>query len=733
MRADWWLRFFCIILGVFFFAGAKNIEAGQFKADMVQSLGGETRISKIYVSDSKYRIEEKEEGQQVIIIVDMDVGVTKVLAPVKKKYKEMKVTDMGSIMNDPIQAARFMSLTYQKKSLGIESIRDYKCDKSEIYHEKQKLMTQWISKKLMFHLKIVTHGSGGRTVELKDIKEGPVEDALFKVPAGFAKIEKPKESVPTGITTSMKGSAPWARRIAKGGDIRVATNPKESIRVKLENLFKGESAIRITAMKKGKRIGAEMNYDTDRRIVLKKYKGAREEMLIGLQHEADQVAISVEKGVVLALVKLEPLLSMNKREVEEYYLMSQAKNLSVDPQKELQLTITGDSQESNESNVTVNFYKGNNIDKTAEIELGNGQTKTWKYPPGSGIQTIDVAAAKGSWVKVRLDQREPFQLTKDTKTQVSLAIQNNDIDKINAFLESGLDANATLQGDGTSVLMKASNSADAEMVKMLIARGADINYTNKYGWTALLKALDNRNHWMTVTPVLIKSGADVNATLKSNGYTPLWKAIGRFKKNRDAAIEIIKLLLLKGANVNAPYISKDPQYSGQTPLMSATKNGHTDVVKLLLSHGANVNATTKTGKTALDYAKEKNHQEIVGLLTAKSGGGKAPTAKAKSQPTVSKDKSEISGGIIPPYKGAKIKKSLTDGNRTLIEMESTASPGEIVTFYQTEMTGKGWTVKFAKAKDRNASLMMFKGSGIFILSAGQRGGKTKVSIRMSGN
>ncbi len=621
MNAGRWLCLFCTIMVIgsfYFFAGSRTVGAAQFKADMVQDIGTKSKTSKIYVKDTRYRMEEKDDGQPIIIIVDQDAGVTRILVPMEKKYKEMKTSDVGSLMNDPIQAAKFSATTYQQKSLGIESISGFACDKSSLYHEEQLLMTQWVSKKLMFHLKIVTHGSGGRTMEFKNIKEGPVDDALFQVPAGFTKIEEPKEVVPSGITTSMKGTAPWARRISVGGEIRVATNPKDSIRIKVENLIKEESVVRVTAMRQGKVIGTEMGSETDRRIVLKRYKGAREEPLIGLQHKADEIVISVEKGVVLALVKQEPLLSLNKREKEEYYLMGQEKNLSVDPKKELRLTIIGDSQDSRESRVTINFYKGNNIDKSAEVMLGNGQAKTWEYPPGNGIQTINVSASEGSWIKVRLDQSEPFQLTKDAKTQISLSIQNNDLDKLNAFLNSGLDVNATLQGDGTSVLMKASNSADAEMVKMLLSRGADINYTNKYGWTALLKALDNRKHWIAVTPVLIKSGADVNATLKSNGYTPLWKAAGKISKNRDAAVEIIKLLLSKGADVNAPYISKDERYSGETPLMNVSKKGAMDVVKLLLSHGADVNARTKAGKTALDYAQEKGHQEIVALLTAKS-------------------------------------------------------------------------------------------------------------------
>lgn len=84
------------------------------------------------------------------------------------------------------------------------------------------------------------------------------------------------------------------------------------------------------------------------------------------------------------------------------------------------------------------------------------------------------------------------------------------------------------------------------------------------------------------------------------------------------------------------------------------------------------------------------------------------------------------------YKGAKIIKSLSDGNRTLIQMESGASPEDIMNFYKTEMTSKGWVARVASAKGRSASLMMNKGSQTLILSAGRRkGGKTNITIQMS--
>jgi hypothetical protein len=167
MKAGRWLCFFCIIIGSgFFFTGIRSVEADQFKADMVQYIGAKSRTSKIFVKDSKYRMEEKENGQQIIIIVDLDMGVTRVLNPMEKKYKEMKSNDMGGLMNDPILAARFMATKYTQKSQGIESISGFACEKSSLYQEDQLLMTQWVSKYLMFHLNIVNLGSGGSTMEL---------------------------------------------------------------------------------------------------------------------------------------------------------------------------------------------------------------------------------------------------------------------------------------------------------------------------------------------------------------------------------------------------------------------------------------------------------------------------------------------------------------------------------------------------------------------------------------
>jgi hypothetical protein len=75
-------------------------------------------------------------------------------------------------------------------------------------------------------------------------------------------------------------------------------------------------------------------------------------------------------------------------------------------------------------------------------------------------------------------------------------------------------------------------------------------------------------------------------------------------------IEIIKLLLEKGADVNRPFDS----YS---TLMLAAEGGHLDVVKLLIAKGADIHAVVHyerapaAGLTAVGRAAEFNHPEVV--------------------------------------------------------------------------------------------------------------------------
>jgi ankyrin repeat protein len=69
--------------------------------------------------------------------------------------------------------------------------------------------------------------------------------------------------------------------------------------------------------------------------------------------------------------------------------------------------------------------------------------------------------------------------------------------------------------------------------------------------------------------LLLEKGADVNA-VDYRGYTPLMQAA----YCDEASSELIRLLLAKGASVNATG-------EGETPLSLAVKRGETEITRLL--------------------------------------------------------------------------------------------------------------------------------------------------------
>jgi len=76
----------------------------------------------------------------------------------------------------------------------------------------------------------------------------------------------------------------------------------------------------------------------------------------------------------------------------------------------------------------------------------------------------------------------------------------------------------------------------------------------------------------------------------------------------------LRLLLERGADINAA------TRAGQTALVVAVINGHTEVVKLLLDNKADPMVMDETGKMAVDYAIAAKRADLIELL-------KAPPAK----------------------------------------------------------------------------------------------------------
>jgi ankyrin repeat protein len=182
---------------------------------------------------------------------------------------------------------------------------------------------------------------------------------------------------------------------------------------------------------------------------------------------------------------------------------------------------------------------------------------------------------------------------------------------------------------GMTPLLYAARDGRADIVRMLLDSGAEINQRDANEITPLIIAITN-NH-PDVARLLIDRGADINA-VDWYGRTPLWAAVetrnmdvdnATFVNSIDRApfLDLIQVLLDRGATVNArtkevPPIRRDflritgslswVDFTGQTPFLTAALAGDITVMKLLLEHGADPHIPTFSGTTALMAAAGVN-------------------------------------------------------------------------------------------------------------------------------
>ena len=197
----------------------------------------------------------------------------------------------------------------------------------------------------------------------------------------------------------------------------------------------------------------------------------------------------------------------------------------------------------------------------------------------------------------------------DAQTVLAWAAFNGHIDIVRLLIAKGVDANARDgDGRGNSALICAVQSGDLPMVRLLIKNGADANVGNS-NWTPLMAAAwtmgsstrRNRKDILAILKLLLAKGANVNARDRV-GQTVLSLAAA------VCDVATLRVLLRAGAHIN----TRDKRGNGA--LIGAVQHCNSDTLKLLLKEGINVNARNKEGKTVLTYAEEWKADEMVQLL-----------------------------------------------------------------------------------------------------------------------
>ena len=174
---------------------------------------------------------------------------------------------------------------------------------------------------------------------------------------------------------------------------------------------------------------------------------------------------------------------------------------------------------------------------------------------------------------------------------LSMAAEAGEAEAAAALLDApggGARADGHGSGGGTPPLLKAAASGHAELVRVLVSRGADANAAGgakMYGAGALYLAAQGGH--LSACRALLEAGAAVDPRLDEIGITPLFVAAER------GAAAVVRLLLESGGATEVA------NWNGVTPLHMAAMRGHVGVVAALSAAGASLEAPAADGATPL--------------------------------------------------------------------------------------------------------------------------------------
>lgn len=171
---------------------------------------------------------------------------------------------------------------------------------------------------------------------------------------------------------------------------------------------------------------------------------------------------------------------------------------------------------------------------------------------------------------------------------------------------SGMDGGDTTLGEGTTPLMRAARAGDGEVMKLLLAAGADLNLKTKDGNTAMLFA------------------AGVGYRDKQTTGT------------EAEALDALKITLENGQDI------QQTNSRGDTALHGAASRGADTIVAYLVEHGAKIDAESRSGQTPLDVAMGKGsfglpvpRDSTVALLRKLGASEGKPRPPAPAKPAAS--------------------------------------------------------------------------------------------------
>jgi ankyrin repeat protein len=202
----------------------------------------------------------------------------------------------------------------------------------------------------------------------------------------------------------------------------------------------------------------------------------------------------------------------------------------------------------------------------------------------------------------------------DGETPLMAVARSGKIDAARLLLDAKADVNSKESWGGQSALMWAAAQSQAEMVKFLASRGADVDARGKV------------NQWERK---IINENAGRPKDLNKGGFTPLLYAA------REGCVECARNLLAAKADPDI----QDPD--GSTPLTLALMNQHFNLAAVLIKGGADLDRWDLYGRSPLYMAAD------VSILPVKGNGAMVAIPSDDSLTAVDIAKMLLEAGANP--------------------------------------------------------------------------------------
>jgi len=249
------------------------------------------------------------------------------------------------------------------------------------------------------------------------------------------------------------------------------------------------------------------------------------------------------------------------------------------------------------------------------------------------------------------------------RTPLVAAARKGNLDITKLLIAKGADINFQDAREETP-LMAAAEYGTLEMVEYLLSKGANLEEFSRGEGTVLSVAARGGN--LEIVKYFVSKGFDLDAKTRGEG-TPLSVAA------RSGHLEVVKYLLSKGADINAQ------TYGEGTPLSVAARSGYLEVVQFLIEKGADINSETRGEGTPLSVAARSGHTEVVQYLLEKGAEMDANSTGEGTPLSVAARSGHLETVKLLIERGADIN-AQTYGEGTPLSVAARSGHAEVVTY-----------------------------------------------------